>query len=72
MCVEDGKCQKYLFSQNNAWLGTNDALGAQWSCVKRCTEDGMFKMLASMSIKLVTSIYNADFDSQKNVTHMLI
>ena len=32
--------QKYLFSQNVACLVTNAALGAHWSCVKRCAEDG--------------------------------
>ena len=39
-CTENGKCQKYLFSNFFACLETNAALGAHWSCVKRCAEDG--------------------------------
>ena len=69
-CAEDGKCLKYLFSQNFACLVTNAVLtGHAWKYTRKTAN--VLKMAASMSIKLV-HLYNVEFDSQLIATHMLI
>ena len=61
------------FSQTFACLVTNAALGDQWSCVKRCAEDGKCVYNGGVHVnKVGTSIYNVDFDSQISATRMLI